>query len=448
MFIRVTFTLAVLMFLTGCFTTTTAELLQNQSIRKGISKNHLGAAMMYAPLENRPMVAWSNRFQEWNQSREYEILAGSSRETFFLFEFVTQPFNPTVYGDWDYGTGVLHSWHSSYEDALNAARSLRTVEEESQRIAEEERRIAQERRERLAEERRIAQEQAAAVAARVERERIERERLYEERRIAQERAAAEEARLERERIEEENRIARERAIAAEEERRRTRQVSSGTSFAVTQQGDLITNFHVVEGCNELKVHYGGNEIEAKVLSSDEVNDLALLRAEFSPGGVLPLSDENVAILDEVYVAGYPFGEAVSSSIKITGGRVNALSGVRNNFSQIQFDAVIQPGNSGGPVLNSMGNVVAVAVATLDQEVALEQFGVIPQNSNFGIKSSVVRNLLSSNGISLIDPNSEELDTRTLGVAATSATFYLSCWMTEGRIQEMRSSKTMFSTRQQ
>lgn len=434
MFIRVTFTLAVLMFLTGCFTTTTAELLQNQSIRKGISKNHLGAAMMYAPLENRPMVAWSNRFQEWNQSREYEILAGSSRETFFLFEFVTQPFNPTVIGDWDYGTGVLHSWHSTYDGALNIARSLRTVEEESQRIAEE--------------ERRIAQEQAAAEAARLERERIERERLYEERRIAQERAAAEEARLERERIEEENRIARERAIAAEEERRRTKQVSSGTSFAVTQQGDLITNFHVVEGCNELKVHYGGNEIDATVLSSDEVNDLALLRAGFSPDGVLPLSDENVAILDEVYVAGYPFGEAVSSSIKITGGRVNALSGVRNNFSQIQFDAVIQPGNSGGPVLNSMGNVVAVAVATLDQEVALEQFGVIPQNSNFGIKSSVVRNLLSSNGISLIDPNSEELDTRTLGVAATSATFYLSCWMTEGRIQEMRSSKTMFSTRQQ
>ena len=67
-----------------------------------------------------------------------------------------------------------------------------------------------------------------------------------------------------------------------------------------------------------------------------------------------------------------------------------MTGVGNNYTNIQIDAALQPGNSGGPIINEYGNVVAVAVAKLDLKFALEEFGTVPENTNFGIKEVVAR----------------------------------------------------------
>ena len=110
---------------------------------------------------------------------------------------------------------------------------------------------------------------------------------------------------------------------------------------------------------------------------------------------------------------------------------------------MQIDAAIQPGNSGGPIFDESGNVIGVAVATLDVGVALEEFGTIPQNTNFGVKGSVVSNFLQSNGVEPVVASDAPRSTSELGQLATDATYYLSCWMTTAQIQRMSSTKVMF-----
>jgi S1-C subfamily serine protease len=221
--------------------------------------------------------------------------------------------------------------------------------------------------------------------------------------------------------------------------------SSGTGFAVSSNGHVITNNHVIDGCNQVKIHFDGLAIPARVITFDPINDLAVLKGDFVPRTYFALSRTNPELLQEIFVAGYPFGREISSSVKVTMGIVSSLTGLGNNFSNIQIDASLQPGNSGGPILSTMGNVVGVAVAKLDLKAALENFGVVPENTNFGIKSSVVRTLLEASGINLRRPNSTEVSRTELGKMITGGTYYLSCWMTVAQIEKMRSNKVIFST---
>ena len=75
---------------------------------------------------------------------------------------------------------------------------------------------------------------------------------------------------------------------------------------------------------------------------------------------------------------------------------------------------------------------------------IEQFGVIPENINFGIKSGVVRSLLNSNGVELIDPNKTEISKTKLGKIITNSTYYVSCWMTLAEVEKMKTKKLFFS----
>ena len=148
-------------------------------------------------------------------------------------------------------------------------------------------------------------------------------------------------------------------------------------------------------------------------------------------------------MQEIFVAGYPFGNKINTSVKVTKGIVSSLTGIGNNISNIQIDAALQPGNSGGPIFNDEGNVVAVAVAKLDLKTVMKKWGVIPENTNFGIKSNVVVNLLESNNVDLEEPRSSTISKIGLGKIISDATYYLSCWMTTAQIEKMKSKKTIF-----
>ena len=140
--------------------------------------------------------------------------------------------------------------------------------------------------------------------------------------------------------------------------------SSGSGFAVSSNGHVITNHHVIEGCQKVQIHHNGKSIPATVVTFDPKNDLALLKGDFRPSTVLPLSTNSPELLQDVYVAGYPFGRRISTGVKVTKGIISSLTGIGNNFSNIQIDAALQPGNSGGPILDDKGNVVGVAVARI------------------------------------------------------------------------------------
>lgn len=88
--------------------------------------------------------------------------------------------------------------------------------------------------------------------------------------------------------------------------------------------------------------------------------------------------------------------------------------------------------------------MGVTVAKLDLEHILDNFGVIPEGTNFGIKSNVVINFLESNGIKLSSPNTRTVSTEKLGQMITDGTYYLSCLMTQSQIEKMRTKKALFS----
>ena len=111
---------------------------------------------------------------------------------------------------------------------------------------------------------------------------------------------------------------------------------------------------------------------------------------------------------------------------------------------MQIDAALQPGNSGGPILDEAGNVVGVAVAKLDLALALEAFDVVPEDTNFGIKSSVLKNFLDANGIETMKASTKSISRTELGKKITDGTLFLSCLMTYAQIEKLRAEKVMFS----
>ena len=220
--------------------------------------------------------------------------------------------------------------------------------------------------------------------------------------------------------------------------------SSGSGFFISDHGYLITNNHVISDCLEIKLRKAGELINAKVIARDKFNDLALLKTNLTNQSTLPISLSNAALLQDIYVAGFPFGKSVSSSVKVTKGIVSSLSGLGDNFSNIQIDAAVQPGNSGGPIIDEYGNAVGVTVAKLDLINIVENYGVVPENTNFGIKATVVRSLLEANSIQLAPPNKNKLSGTELGKRITAGTVHLSCFMTLAEIERVRERKVLFT----
>ena len=204
--------------------------------------------------------------------------------------------------------------------------------------------------------------------------------------------------------------------------------ASGSGFFVSNNGDIITNHHVIDQCKTVKVNIKGTSIEAKTLAIDKVNDIAILKANIKPDKVYSVSNEDVSLLEDVIVAGYPLGKKVSSAIKTHKGVVTSLAGAGDNYSNFQTDATINQGNSGGPIMNQKGNIVGIAVATWVEE------GV--QGVHFGIKSSTLKTFASANGLEFLPPNNKDLSNKELGKLITQGTVYLECHMTIAKIKKM------------
>jgi S1-C subfamily serine protease len=172
-------------------------------------------------------------------------------------------------------------------------------------------------------------------------------------------------------------------------------MATGSGFLVNNEGVIVTNAHVIDGCRKVLANGIDSSTELTVLAVDGANDLALVQSAKPLGKPLTLAKANAKLMDEIFVAGYPFGDKLSKSVKVTKGIVSSVSGIGNNFSQMQIDASLQPGNSGGPVIDKTGQVVGVAVSKLDFAVALKTFGTLPEDTNFAIKSSVLKNFLEA-----------------------------------------------------
>ena len=204
--------------------------------------------------------------------------------------------------------------------------------------------------------------------------------------------------------------------------------SSGSGFFVTRTGHLVTNYHVVEECDAVKVSFNAKEIQADTIAIDKYNDLAIIKANINPSKVFPVSKEDVSLLQEVIVAGFPLGKKISALIKTHKGSVTALAGIGDNYSNFQTDATINHGNSGGPILTQKGNVIGVAVQLIPPDKA--------QNIFFGVKSSTLTTFAKANKVNFLPPNTREMSNEDLGQLITEATVFLECWMTVAKIKQI------------
>lgn len=175
--------------------------------------------------------------------------------------------------------------------------------------------------------------------------------------------------------------------------------STGTGFLVSETGYLMTNYHVIEDAEEISIKTASGELPVTVVATDEANDVALVRAPIS-GTPLPLSrGDDLVVADEVMALGYPLVMLQGQTLKATFGRVNALSGILDHPRYIQIDVPIQPGNSGGPLVDETGRVVGIVTMTLDDLVTLGVVGTLPQNVNYAVKSKYIVDLVSDFEIS-------------------------------------------------
>ena len=167
--------------------------------------------------------------------------------------------------------------------------------------------------------------------------------------------------------------------------------ASGTGFAITSNGLIITNHHVVSGANTIKVR-GINEdfsktYNAMVIIEDKNNDLAIIKIDdinFTSIGTIPflLTRKTSDVGSSVFVLGYPLRASMGDEIKLTNGIISSKSGFQGDVTSYQISVPIQPGNSGGPLFDNNGNLIGIVNA--------KHSGA--ENASYAIKASYLLNL--------------------------------------------------------
>ena len=207
-------------------------------------------------------------------------------------------------------------------------------------------------------------------------------------------------------------------------------IGSGTGFVITQSGFVVTNDHVVAPCGQMRARHGAEPLGTlTVIARDAQNDLALLKlASRFPDVAVFREDRAVRQGDSVVIYGFPLIGMLTPQGNLTTGTVSALAGIGNDSRMLQVSAPVQPGNSGGPLLDAGGSVLGVVNMKLNALRTAAATGDIPQNVNFAIKTSVVRNFLDTNGVSYqTTAQLHELKTADVGDRAKKFTLLIECW---------------------
>jgi S1-C subfamily serine protease len=181
---------------------------------------------------------------------------------------------------------------------------------------------------------------------------------------------------------------------------------TGTGFAL-KDGYVVTNYHVVENANQIRI-YGVNgnfttDYKAELIAKDTHNDLAILYItdyRFNGFSTIPYSinTKNADVGEEIFVLGYPLTSTMGDEIKLSTGIISSRTGYDGHVSLEQISAPIQPGNSGGPLLDSKGNIIGI--------VSSKHIGT--ENVGYAIKASYLKNIIESSLVKDILPNTNSV----------------------------------------
>lgn len=210
-----------------------------------------------------------------------------------------------------------------------------------------------------------------------------------------------------------------------------RVAATGSGFIVGD-GRILTNNHVVEGCTGMAARNAqGQRVSARVAATDPRRDLALLTVPPGFGPAVVFRDSPPVRLGEsVITYGFPLSGVLSSGPTLTTGTVSALAGLRDNPLHFQISAPVQPGNSGGPLLDAQGHVMGVIVSKLNAaRIAQMTGGDIPQNVNFAIKGPEAAAFLAGRGSPVQHAPSAgaELSVADIGARVNASVVFLQCY---------------------
>lgn len=169
---------------------------------------------------------------------------------------------------------------------------------------------------------------------------------------------------------------------------------TATAFAITQDGYLVTSQHVVDGSNSFKVILNNDNIlssyDVSLVLEDRNNDLAILKindSKFQNLNPIPITIKPslAEVGEDVYVLGYPLSTTMGNELKVTDGIISSNTGFQGDITSYQVSAPIQPGNSGGPLLDKKGYLIGI--------ISAKHKGA--ENVSYAVKSSYLINLINA-----------------------------------------------------
>lgn len=175
----------------------------------------------------------------------------------------------------------------------------------------------------------------------------------------------------------------------------SRPESTGTGFFITNDGYLITNRHVADEGAAVRVLTVSGAIPAKVVKVDRANDLALLKVEGGFTSLAVTSSRGVRLGSTAATVGFPNVGLQGYSPKLAKGEIASLAGIQDDARHFQISVPVQPGNSGGALVDERGNVIGVVVAKLSQKAAIATTGTLAENVSYAVKSSYLLSFLES-----------------------------------------------------
>ena len=170
---------------------------------------------------------------------------------------------------------------------------------------------------------------------------------------------------------------------------------TGTGFLITRNGYLVTNHHVVKDSTKVRVQTAAGLLDAVVVRVDAASDLALLKVNGTFDALPVVSSRTARLGATVATVGFPNTGLQGFEPKLSKGDISSLAGIQDDVRYFQISVPVQPGNSGGALVDERGNVVGVVTSQLSQEAALASTGTLAQNVNYAVKSSYLLGFLEA-----------------------------------------------------
>jgi S1-C subfamily serine protease len=169
----------------------------------------------------------------------------------------------------------------------------------------------------------------------------------------------------------------------------------GTGFFVTDNGYLLTCFHVVKNAASIMVGTTHGLFPAELVESDPIKDVALLKVTGSFASLPLVSSNSVELGESVFTIGFPNPRVQGLQPKLTRGDISGMAGAQDDPNEYQISVPVQPGNSGGALLDENGNVVGIVAARLSDWAAVATSGMTAEDVNYAVKSSCAKTLLDA-----------------------------------------------------